>query len=325
MQNKLLLVLLTVWAGCAGPSPEQSKNRNETQTQTEIPTIAYLDAFEDATISRAKTGFLTALKDKGYSEAQKTLHVLYRNAQGDIPTLTQACDYFIFEKVRCIATNTTLATIAAIQKTKDIPVFMMVSPSPALAGLTDAKGKAPSNLYGVFEVLEYIDTSVTLIKKLLPSAKKIGAIYNQSEPQSIKALEHLTRQARALHMEVKALPANNSSETQLVVESLLREHIDVFFALPDNTVFASFETIDKSCKAANVPIFTSEAGLVQRGALAAFGADIYQWGYQSGLQAATFLKQRSLKGLQPELVKVRVKVFNEAVAKKFHLDLTHFK
>ena len=81
-------------------------------------------------------------------------------------------------------------------------------------------------------------------------------------------------------------------------KSLLCKNIDAFFANPDNTVFASFETILKSCNQANVPIFTSEAGLVQRGAVAAFGADIYQWGYQAGEQAAQFLKTHKTDGLK---------------------------
>jgi putative ABC transport system substrate-binding protein len=292
--------------------------------EKEVPVISFLDAFEDGTIAKAKAGFFEALKANGFSEEQHTIKVIYRNAQGDIPTLTQACDYFIFENTSLIATNTTLATIAAVQKTKDIPIFMMVAPSPQLAKLTDAKGKAPANLFGVYETLEYIDTSVTLIKKTFPATKKIGAIYNQSEPQSLMALQHLTRQAKALNMEVTSLPANNSSETQLVVGSLLRGHIDVFFALPDNTVFASFETIDKACKKEHIPVFTSEAGLVERGALAAYGADIFQWGYQSGLQAARFLKTRSLADLKPELVKNRKKVLNVAMANYYKVDTLQY-
>jgi putative ABC transport system substrate-binding protein len=60
-------------------------------------------------------------------------------------------------------------------------------------------------------------------------------------------------------------------------------------------VFASFESIEKLCKQAKVPIFTSEAGLVSRGALLGYGADIYQWGYQAGEQAAVFLQSRILQ------------------------------
>ena len=96
---------------------------------------------------------------------------------------------------------------------------------------------------------------------------------------------------------------------------------DAFFANPDNTVFASFETILKSCNQINVPIFTSEAGLVKRGAVAAFGADIYQWGYQAGEQAAHYLKTHNSKDLKPEMVKIRRRVYNVSAAKKYQLTI----
>jgi putative ABC transport system substrate-binding protein len=77
----------------------------------------------------------------------------------------------------------------------------------------------------------------------------------------------------------------------------------------------------KSCNEKNVPIFTSEAGLVQRGAVAAFGADIYQWGYQAGEQAAQYLKTHKTDGLKWEMVKVRKRVYNAAAAKKYNITI----
>jgi putative ABC transport system substrate-binding protein len=125
--------------------------------------------------------------------------------------------------------------------------------------------------------------------------------------------------AAKLNVKIIALPLNSSADAQLVTQALLGKNIDAFFANPDNTVFAAFETILKSCNEKNIPIFTSEAGLVQRGAVAAFGADIYQWGYQSGVQAAQYLKTHKTDGLALEMVRVRKRVYNEAAAKKYNI------
>ncbi len=291
-----------------------------TQNKTKPPVIGFLDLLQDETLAQAKKGFFDALQEKGFSEKDHTIEVIYRNAQSDQPTLVQACDYLVSKKVDLIATNPTLSTITAIQKTKDIPVFMMVSPRPDIAKLTDANGKAPANLLGTYETLDYIDTSVMLIKNILPSAKKIGTIFNQSEPQSVDALKRIEALCTKLGLQLEKLPVNNSNETQLVVGALLNKKIDAFFALPDNVVFSSMEVIVKSCDEANVPVFTSEEGLVKRGAVAAFGADMYQWGFQSGIQAAHFLMTKSLSGLQPEMVIARRRVFNEVKAKRYHLN-----
>ncbi|WPU96762.1 ABC transporter substrate-binding protein [Mucilaginibacter sabulilitoris] len=287
-----------------------------------VPVVGFVDAFEDATIAQARTGFADALKKEGFSEDKKTVQIEYRNAQGNIPTLTQIVNYFVSEKVDLLATSTTLATVTALQNTKTIPVFAMVSPVPERMKVVDAHGKAPANLFGALEDLNYIDTSFAIIPKLLkPKGAKlvIGMIYNQSEPQSTDALNRIKELAAKQNVTIVALPLNTSAEAQLVTQSLLSKNIDAFFANPDNTVFASFETILKSCNQKNIPIFTSEAGLVQRGAVAAFGADIYQWGYQAGEQAAYFLKNHKTDGLAPEMVKIRKRVYNPAAAKKYNI------
>ena len=289
-----------------------------------IPVVAFVDALEDNTLAQAKQGFFDALKKNGYSEDSNTIEVIYRNAQGDIPKLALSVKYFISKKVTLIATNPSLATITAIQNTKDIPVFMMVSPSPQLMNVVGEGGKAPANLFGVGESLEYIDTSFSLISKLVKAKEgklKVGMLFNQSEPQSEEALKRIRQLATQLDVELVALPVNSTADVQLVTQSLLNKNIDAFFANPDNTSFGSFETIIKACNNAKVPVFTSEAGLVSRGAVAAYGADIYQWGYQAGEQAAVFLKNKSNNGLKWEMVKLRKRVYNPAAAALFNIDI----
>lgn len=292
---------------------------NQPEKKVTVPVIGFMDALKDETLAQADSGFFDALAQNGFSEDSGTVKIIYRNAQNDIPTLTQIADYFISQKVNLIATNPSLATITACQKTKEIPGCMMVSPSPANAKLLDANGNAPPNLFGVYEETWYIDTSVALISQVLPEAKKVGTIYNDAEPQSRKALAALKKTCGLLGLQLEALPVNNSSETQLVLRSLLNKNIDVFFAPPDNTIFASFPTIVQACNEKRIPIFTSEAGLVKLGAVAAFGADMYQWGFQAGQQAAQFLKQGNMSGLAPELVNVRQRVYNPKVADEYHL------
>ena len=285
----------------------------------DVPVIGFIDFVEDATLAQARTGFYDALKVSGYSEDRGTLKIIYRNAQGDQAVLLQAVDYVISQQPTFIATNTTLSTINTVQRNKEIPIFMMVAPRPDIAGLTNKAGENPPNLFGVYATLDYIDTSAALIQQLFPSAKKVGTIYSASESQSIDALNRLKASCEKMGIELEAIPVTNSSETQLITESLLSKNIDVFFALPDNVIFSSFETVVKSCNDKNIPIITSEAGLVSRGALASFGADMYQWGFQSGVQAAQFLKEKSTKNLQPQLVNNRKKVMNEQVAKQFKI------
>jgi len=293
------------------------------KTKNAIPVIGFVDALQDETLAQARFGFVAALKDSGF-EDKKNIAIQYRNAQNDQPTLGLIVNYFVSEPVDLLATCTTLSSVTAVQKTKTIPIFEMVSPTPARMGVLDANGKPPSNLFGAVEDLAYIDTSFTLIPKVVKakgSSLVIGMTFNQSEPQSVDAMKRIKALAAKAGITLIALPLNTSADAQLVTQSLLTKNIDVFFALPDNTVFAAFETIKKNCDQHNVPIFTSEAGLVKLGAVAAFGADMYQWGYQAGEQAVHYLKTHSTAGLKPEMVKIRKRVYNPEMAKKFNITI----
>jgi putative ABC transport system substrate-binding protein len=309
--NKYFLIGLICLAACQ-------------QKPSSLPVVGFADAFQDNTIEQAKIGFIDALKKNGLDEKAGTIKIIYRNAQGNIPALTQIINYFIGEKVNLIAANASLTAITAVQKTKTIPVFMMVAPTPSLMNVLDNKGAPPANLFGVADNLDYIDTSFLLIPKILkPRSGKltVGMIFNQSEPQSVEAINRIGELARKNDITLVSLPVNSSADVQLVTSALVNKKIDAFFANPDNVVFSSFESIDKLCKRAKIPIFTSEAGLVSRGALVAYGADIYQWGYQAGEQAAQYLKAKDTAGIRWELVKIRKRVFNPAVAKYYDLAI----
>src|ERR1700712_1083926 len=164
------------------------------QEDSGIPVVGFADAFQDNTIEQAKTGFLDALSKQGFDEKKGTLKLIYRNAQGNIPTLTQIIKYFISQPVTLIAANPSLSTIAAVQNTKNIPVFMMVSPTPTLMKVNDSAGQPPQNLFGVADTQDYIDTSFLLIPKVIkPKSGRltVGVIFNQSEPQSVESMERL--------------------------------------------------------------------------------------------------------------------------------------
>jgi len=278
------------------------------------PTIGFVQLIEDATVDEARMGFYDALREAGYDEAKKTVKIVYRNAQGDNSALNQIVDYFVSKKVTLIAANTTLAMITASNKTSTIPIFMMVAPSPAIAGLTsqgpDGKTIAPPNLLGTYETLQYIDTSVALITVLVPTARRVGTIYNSAEPNATNAMERLRAVCHQLGLQLVETPVTGSNETQQAAEALLNQGIDVFFALPDNVIFSSFEVVAKTMSDRRIPILTSEAGLVKRGALAAYGADFYAWGHQAGVSAAEYLETGTTSPSMLQLVKVRKRTYN---------------
>ena len=274
------------------------------------PIVGFLDFVEDDTLAKARQGFLEALDEHGYSEKKGTIEVVYRCAQGDQPTLIQACQDLISRQPRLIATCPTLSTIVAAQRTQDIPILMMVSPRPDIVGLTRAGGSFQSNLLGAYETLDYLKEGPAIIRQVVPQARVVGLVYNPAEPQSVLALEVIRKACAEQGLSLEVTPVSTSTDAVMAAQVLVSKGVQAFFAMPDNTVFASFEALKKVCDQARLPVFSSESGLVARGALAAYGADFYAWGRQVGAQAARILEKGDSSGTQLEEVAIRKRVFN---------------
>lgn len=300
--------------GCTSKPEEPKKPESSIEKPAKKPVvIGFVQPVDDETLDEARRGFIDALAKRGYSDTAGTAQIIYQNAQNDIATLNQIIDKFIADKVNCIAANATLPMMIALKKTKEIPIFMMVGPAPTINDLTIKQGenvKAPANLVGVYETLAYIDSSISLIRRAFPNAKTIGVIFNSAEPNSTNAMKELRKKCKKNNLKLEARSITSTAETQQAVQAILSKKPDVFFALPDNLVFASFEVILKETLEKKVPIVTSETGLVKRGATIAYGADFYMWGYQAGEAAAEYFDTGDLVAVGLRPVKVRKLVHN---------------
>jgi putative ABC transport system substrate-binding protein len=278
------------------------------------PVVAFLDFVQDDTLARARQGFIETLDEHGFSGKKGTIEFVYRCAQGDQPTLILACKDLVSRHPTLIATCPTLSTIVAARQTPDIPVLMMVSPRPDIVGLTLAGGAFQSNLLGAYETLDYLKQAPVIIRQVTPEVRRVALVYNPAEPQSVLALNVIREAFADQGLSLDAASVDSSTDAVMAAQAQIARGAQAFFAMPDNTVFASFEGLKKVCDQAHLPIFTSESGLVARGALTAYGADFYAWGQQVGAQAASILEKGNVSGVHLEIVKVRKRVFNPETA-----------
>jgi putative ABC transport system substrate-binding protein len=84
----------------------------QSRLESRSPVVGFLDFVEDDTLSQARRGFLEVLDEHG-SAKKGTIEFVYRCAQGDQPTLIQACQDLISRRPALIATCPTLSTIVA--------------------------------------------------------------------------------------------------------------------------------------------------------------------------------------------------------------------
>jgi putative ABC transport system substrate-binding protein len=94
--------------------------------------------------------------------------------------------------------------------------------------------------------------------------------------------------------------------------SLCARGAEVIIISADNLTTTGFPAILGAAQKHDVPIYTTDPGLVARGAAAAIGDDHFEWGRQSGRFAA-----RVLGGARPASLPVEPTAVQRTVVAKF--------
>ncbi|MBK7439626.1 MAG: hypothetical protein IPI77_23480 [Saprospiraceae bacterium] len=132
-------------------------------------------------------------------------------------------------------------------------------------------------------------------------------LYNQSEPQSVEAMERIRNLATNKYHPYLSI-CQFICRCTIGCSLFIGQEYRCVFANPDNIVFASFESILQSCNQ-KISRFLRVKPDWYNGALAAYGADIYQWGTRQARKLPIF-KIKKLQGLHWEMVTLRKKVYN---------------
>jgi len=115
------------------------------QSQTRLPRIGYLSfAPITDTPSPERAAFLQGLRELGYIDG-KTITIEYQSGEMNVEMLPDAAAELVDRKVDLIVAAGTVATVAAKNATKSIPVVTMFSSEPVASGLACKWGQTRHN------------------------------------------------------------------------------------------------------------------------------------------------------------------------------------
>jgi putative ABC transport system substrate-binding protein len=119
--------------------------------------------------------------------------------------LQQAAD-LVRLKVEVIVTFFTPSALAAKQATRDIPIVMAGAGDPVAAGLVVSLARPGGNVTGQSSGgAEVAGKSVELIRELIPAARRVGVLADESDPFAKPYVAQIGQAARSAGMEVEAV------------------------------------------------------------------------------------------------------------------------
>lgn len=249
--------------------------------------VAVTAIVEHPALDAVRDGVKDELKAAGF-EAGKNLEYEYQSAQGNNGTASQIARKFIGDRPDVIVAIATPSAQAVVAATRDIPVVYAAVTDPVAAKLVKGWDATGTNVTGVSD-RSPLDKHLALIKRIVPSAKRVGVIYSPGEANSVAIIEALKKAAPAAGLTLVEGPAARTVDVPSATQSLVGK-VDVIYAPTDNNVMSAFEGIVKVAQQAKIPLIAADTGAVERGAAAALGLDYYDLGRQTGKVVVRILK-----------------------------------
>ena len=257
--------------------------------QPKVPTIGVL-VIGNISPEEFWREFRQGLRDLGYIEGQN-IRFEFRSAEGQINRLPELAAELVRLKVDVIVTWFTPTAVAAKQATREIPSVMAETGDPIGTGLVASLPRPGGNVTGIAAVTaELAGKSVQLIRDMLPSARRVTALANATDPFSKPFLEQIELGGAATGTAIHAIRISNNEEFESAFAAMERDRPDAIIVQPSLPSKRAAElALQHRVPAVSVPRwFVDEGGLMSYSAIY---ADLFR-------KAAVYV-DKILKGAQP--------------------------
>jgi putative ABC transport system substrate-binding protein len=264
--------------------------------QTEELTLGIAQIITHPSLDLVRQGALEVLNEKGIQ-----VKVDYKNPEGNMVTMYQIAKNFLGQKPSAFLAIGTPAAQALLQGNSGIPEVFAPITDPLGAKLVDSLEKPSGVATGVSD-RSPVKEQLQLIQKILPKAKKIGIIFNNSEANSLVLFEDFKKACQDLKLDHKAAPVAKSLDVRQAAITLVGSGVDAIYIPTDNTVVSVIEGVIGIGKDKKIPVFTAEGESVKKGALASLAFDYKEAGREAGRLLAQILvktPEQRIKNLPP--------------------------
>jgi putative tryptophan/tyrosine transport system substrate-binding protein len=276
---------MTLLSGAAVAWPLSAR----AQQQTRIYTIGVL-TLNSPNPELLLEALREGLRDVGYVEG-RNLRLQIRSAAGRPDLQLEKAAELVRLKVDLIVTFFTPSALAAKQATRDIPIVMAGAGDPVATGLVASLARPGGNVTGQSSGgAELAGKSVELIRELIPAARHIGVLADETDPFAKPYVAQIGQAAQSARMEVEAIVTRPGQPLEAPFKTLIGKRVD---GLLIQGSIARKELLDLAIEH-RLPALTSTRLGPPLGALMSYGSDYVALARQS----AAYI-DKILKGTKP--------------------------
>jgi ABC-type uncharacterized transport system substrate-binding protein len=184
---------------------------------------------------------------------------------------------------------------AARQVTTSIPIVFAVHADPVGLGHVASLSRPSGNITGLSMLLtELAAKELEMMHEAVPSATRIGILWNPSTPSHPRALQAIEAAGEKLSVELRMVPARSLEDLDGAFSTMTREGFGAFLVVASPLIVAESVVVARLALQHRLPGMFPFKENVQAGGLMSYGADrddLYR-------RAATYV-DKILKGSKP--------------------------
>ncbi len=272
---------------------------------------------EHPALDAAREGFIEGLAEEGFTEEE--VEFIEQNAQADFATAQSIAQKFRTQGLDMILAIATPNAQASANIIKDIPVMFTAVTDPVAAGIVDSMETPGANITGTTD-MNPVGEQLELIKEFIPDVSDVGILYNPGEVNSVVQVDIAKTKAEEMGIELHEATVSNSSEVSLAASSLV-DDVDAVYVPTDNIIVSALPSVLNITNSNNVPVFASENGQVEQGAIATLGIDYKLLGIQTGKMAARVLNGEETASMSVESSDQLKLYLNKTAAEDIGLEI----
>ena len=237
-------------------------------------------------------GLKAGLRELGLEEGRDVTFDI-RFTEGNPQATPAAAAALVKAGFDLIFTSNEAATQAAKAATQRLPIVFTLVGDPVAAGIVTKLAQPGGNLTGISSLTtELVPKRLEALKTLMPTVRRVWAIYYGDDPSSIAAVQKAQETAPRLQLELVARPVRTSEELERVFQDIRPG--DALLP-PDIATMDIPAVMLEVSLSSRVPAVFPAALWVGHGGLVSYGSDYHA----QGVQAAR-LVAKILRGARPQ-------------------------
>jgi ABC-type uncharacterized transport system substrate-binding protein len=190
-----------------------------------MPVIGYLSNWAPDRIPKFAAGFQQGLKETSLAEG-RDFAIEYRSTGDQTDRLPTIVADVVARRVTVILAVSDSYALAVKAATTAIPIVFIGGNDPVRIGLVTSLNRPGGNLTGVTVLnVEIAAKRLQLLNELIPTSPTIAALLDPATPNFEIDSKNLVAAAKLLGLQVHILPAGNSTEIGLALETIAQGRV----------------------------------------------------------------------------------------------------